>query len=39
MRLAVIILIAAALIALGVGGVMAWWMIQSDWYDKGMMDD
>ena len=32
------ILLLAVLFLVGVGGVI-WWMVESDWYDKGMMDE
>ncbi len=38
MRAALTILAIAALLLLGAGASI-WWMVQSDWYDKGMMDD
>ena len=31
-------IIAVVLLFISVG-VTVWWMVQSDWYDKGMMDE
>ena len=33
-----ITIIAALVFLAGLGGSL-WWMVQSDWYDKGMMDE